>query len=158
MSLTVTPAGAPKTAAAAARAGAPLRAQLLLVRRRGESQVARRPYSIVFDAGKEAAEVFSGSQLSVQTVIQGGPAVALKDIGAGLQVLSASRIADGRYSLAVRFSDGVLAEGKDGPRIRHFESESQLFVQEGETVTVASAVDPETGEVVEAELTLGGVR
>jgi len=158
VSLTVTPARTPKAPAATARADAPLRAQLVLVRRRGETQVARRPYSVVFDAGKEAAEVFSGSQLSVQTVIQGGPAVALKDIGAGLRVLSAQRIEDGRYRLAVRFSDGVLAEGKDGPRIRSFESESQLFIQEGETVTVASAVDPETGEIVDAELTLGGGR
>jgi hypothetical protein len=158
VSFRVTAASMPKTAPAAVRPGAPLRAQLVLVRRRGETQIARRPYSVVFDPGKEAAEVFSGSQLSVQTVIEGGPAVALKDIGAGLRVLSAQRIADGRYGLVVRFSDGVLVEGKDGPRIRGFESESQLFVQPGETVTVASAVDPETGDVVDAEVTLEGVR
>jgi hypothetical protein len=158
VSLTVTPASAPKVAAAAARGGPSLRAQLVVARRQGEAQVARRPYSVTFDPGDEAAEVFSGSQLSVQTVIQNGPAVALKDIGTGLQVLAASKGADGRYRLALRFSDGVLAEGKDGPRIRGFESEAHLFVQEGETVTVASAVDPETGEVVDAELTLEGVR
>jgi hypothetical protein len=39
-----------------------------------------------------------------------------------------------------------------------FESEAQLFVSEGENVTVASAVNPQTGEVVEAPLTLEGVR
>jgi hypothetical protein len=31
-------------------------------------------------------------------------------------------------------------------------------MREGETVTVASAVDPQTGELVEAELSLEGVR
>jgi hypothetical protein len=67
-------------------------------------------------------------------------------LGAGLQ--------DGRYRLDVAFSDGVLAAGKDSPRIRSFESESQVFVHEGETLTIASAVDPQTGEIVEAEATL----
>jgi hypothetical protein len=43
------------------------------------------------------------------------------------------------------------------PWIRTFESESQLFVQEGETLTVASAVDPQTGEVVEAEVTVARI-
>ena len=61
---------------------------------------------------------------------------------------------DGRYRLDVSFSDGVLSAGKDAPIVRSFQSESQLFVQEGETVTAASAVDPQTGEVVEAEVTV----
>ena len=78
--------------------------------------------------------------------------------GAGLQLLTARRVADGRYRLALSFSDGVLVAGKDAPRLRTFSNESQLFVQEGETVSVASAVDPETGETVEAELTLKGGR
>jgi hypothetical protein len=82
--------------------------------------------------------------------------VAFKDVGAGLR-RKARRIPDGRYRLDVDFSDGVLAPGKDLPWIRTFESESQLFVQEGETLTVASAVDPQTGEVVEAEVTVARI-
>jgi hypothetical protein len=39
-----------------------------------------------------------------------------------------------------------------------FQSESALFVREGETLTLASAVDPQTGEVVEAELTLEALK
>jgi len=155
--VTVTPAPAPKAATAVARDEARLRARLVLVRRHGETKVARRPYSVVLAAGEEAANVFSGSMLPVQANMQGGPTVALKDVGAGLR-LKARRLADGRYRLDLSFSDGVLAPGKDTPRIRTFQSESQLFVQEGETVTVASAVDPESGEAVEAELTLEGVR
>ena len=153
----VTAAPAPKTAPAAGRGEGRLRARLVLVRRQGDTKVARRPYSVVLAAGEEAANVFSGSMLPVQANMQGGPTVALKDVGAGLR-LKARRLADGRYRLDLSFSDGVLAPGKDTPRIRTFQSESQLFVQEGETVTVASAVDPESGEAVEAELTLEGVR
>jgi hypothetical protein len=155
--LTVSAAPAAKAGPPTARESARLRAHLVLVRRQGETKVARRPYSVVLTAGEEAAEVFSGSMLPVQTMAQGGPTVMLKDVGAGLK-LTARRVPDGRYRLGVEFSDGVLSRGKDSPQVRVFESESQLFVQEGETVTVASAVDPETGEVVEAELTLEGVR
>lgn len=155
--VTLAPAPAPKAVAPVGGDETRLRARLVLVRRQGETKVARRPYSVVLAAGEEAANVFSGSMLPVQTNVQGKPTVALKDVGAGLR-LSARRVADGRYRLDLSFSDGVLAPGSDGPRVRAFQSESQLFVQEGETVTVASAVDPETGEVVEAELTLAGVR
>jgi hypothetical protein len=79
--------------------------------------------------------------------------VVFKEIGAGLR-LKARRVPDGRYRLDVEFSDGVLVPGKDLPQIRTFESESQLFVQEGEVVTIASVVDPQTGEVVEAKVSI----
>jgi len=65
---------------------------------------------------------------------------------------------DGRFRLDVEFSDGVLAPGRDGPQIRMFESQSTFFVRVGETVPVASGVDPVTGETVEAEVTLEEAR
>jgi hypothetical protein len=95
--------------------------------------------------------------LPVQTKAGAETTVALKNVGAGLR-LKASRIADGRYRLDVDFSDGVLAAGEDAPQLRVFNSESAIFAHEGETMTLASAVDPQTGEVVEAELTLEVVR
>jgi hypothetical protein len=38
--------------------------------------------------------------------------------------------------------------------VQAFQVESRLYLVEGETLKVASAVDPDTGEVVEAEVTL----
>ena len=70
----------------------------------------------------------------------------------------ASRIADGRYRLGVDFSDGVLAAGEDAPQLRVFNSESEIYAYEGETMTLASAVDPQTGDLVEAELTIEVVK
>jgi hypothetical protein len=157
--LTVTAAPVPKALPAAGRGEARLRARLVLVRRQGETKVARRPYSVVLQAageeaaGKESAELFSGSMLPLLVKVQGEPTAMFKDVGAGLR-LKAQRVADGRYRLDLSFSDGVLAAGRGSPIIRAFQSESQLFVQEGETVTAASAVDPQTGEVVEAEVTV----
>ena len=146
----------PKPAASAARgAEARLRAELVLTRRRGQTTLARRPYAVLLQAGGEKAEVFSGSQLPVQTRANNQVTVALKDVGAGL-TLEAQRIDDGRYRLDVRFSDGVLSPGEGAPELHVFQSESQLYVHVGETVILASAVDPQTGEVVEAGLTLEG--
>ncbi len=157
--LTVTAAPVPKPLPAAQRGEARLRARLVLVRRQGETKVARRPYSVVLQAAgedaadKESANIFSGSMLPLLVKVQGEPTAMFKDVGAGLR-LSAQRVADGRYRLDLSFSDGVLAAGKGSPIVRAFQSESQLFVQEGETLTAASAVDPQTGEIVEAEVTV----
>jgi hypothetical protein len=156
--LTVTVAPAAKVVKAAEHEETRLRAQLVLVRRQGETRIARRPYAVVLQTGgEEAASVFSGSMLPLQVKMNGQLTVVFKEIGAGLR-LKARRIPDGRYLLDVQFQDGVLAPGKDLPWIRTFESESQLFVQEGEVMTIASAVDPQTGDVVEAEVSVGSVR
>jgi DNA-directed RNA polymerase specialized sigma24 family protein len=42
--------------------------------------------------------------------------------------------------------------------MRVFQSEAVLFLREGETLTLASTVDPQSGEAVEAELTLERVK
>ncbi len=44
------------------------------------------------------------------------------------------------------------------PQGEDAQSESRLYLREGETLTLASAVDPQTGDVVEAELTLEVVK
>jgi hypothetical protein len=156
--LTVTAAPAAKLAKAAEHDETQLRAQVVLVRRLGETRIARRPYAVVLPTGgEEAAEVFSGSMLPLQIRMNGQLNVVFKEIGAGIR-LKAHRVPDGRYRLDVEFSDGVMAPGKDLPQMRMFESKSQLFVQEGEVVTIASAVDPQTGEVVEAQVSVEGVR
>ncbi len=156
--LALAAAPVPKASASAESGDARLRARLMLVRRQGATILARRPYSVTLQAGgKEGVKVFSGSMLPVQTKAGAETTVALKNVGAGLQ-LKASRIADGRYRLDVNFSDGVLAAGEDAPQLRVFNSECQIFAHEGETMTIASAVDPHTGDVVEAELTIEVVK
>ena len=149
-------AGPPSTGAAAGR----LSAQLVLTRRQGQTTLARRPYAVLLQDGSESGDkvqVFSGSQLPVQVRVQNQLTVALKDVGAGL-TLEAQRLEDGRYKLGVRFSDGVLSADEGVPGLDVFQSESVLVVRAGETLTLASAVDPQTGEVVEAELILESVR
>jgi hypothetical protein len=156
----VTAAPAPSPAPAPAGTDSFLRGRLVLLRRHGDTITVRRPYSVVLNVGGDEpteAEVFGGSSLPVQTPVQGRPAVMLKDVGSGFQI-AAQRIADGRLRLDLRFSDGVLSAAEGAPRMEVFDNSSQLFVREGETLTVASAVDPRTGDVIEAELTLQRVR
>jgi Flp pilus assembly secretin CpaC len=158
--LLLAPAPPPKAASSTGSQEARLRAQLVLVRRRGQVTLVRRPYAVLLQAAGDKGyrgEVFSGSQLPVQTLANNQVTVALKDVGAGLKI-EAQRIEDGRYRLDVEFSDHVLSAGEGAPELRGFNSESRLYVREGETLTLASAVDPQTGEVVEAELTLEVVR
>jgi len=156
--LTVTAVTEPRANPASESRDVRLRGRLVLERRRGETTTARRPYTAILATdGETKSSVFSGSMLPVQVKAQGQTTVAFKDAGAGLQ-LNARRVADGRYRVDVEFSDGVLAGGESAPQIRTFESESRLFVREGETVTVAAAVDSVTGETVKADLTLEEAR
>jgi hypothetical protein len=149
--LTLSAAPAAKPTAPPVGDGSRLRARLVLQRKQGETTAARRPYSVTLQPGEERAEVFSGSQLPVQVRMNTGATVALKDIGAGLK-LATLRLPDGRYRLDVEFRDGVLVSGEEAPQLRTFESMSRLVVHAGESVALASAVDPQTGEAVEAEL------
>jgi Flp pilus assembly secretin CpaC len=158
--LTLAAAPVPNPVAVASRAPGRLRAQLVLSRRQGQTIVARRPYSVLLQDSPEESdkvEVFSGSQLPVQTRANNQVTVALKDVGAGL-TLDPKRLEDGRYRLNVRFSDGVLSPGEGAPELRVFQSEAVLVMREGETLTLASTVDPQSGEVLEAELTLERVK
>jgi len=133
--------------------GAPLRARLLVSRRRGEEVVARRPYAVTLPADEQQARVFSGSMLPVQVTIQDRPTIVLRDVGAGLQVV-AHPLEAGRWRLDLSFSDGVVTSTAEAARVWSFETESQLALSEGETVVLGSAVDPESGETVQAQLTL----
>ncbi|MGD8897219.1 MAG: hypothetical protein PVJ73_14390 [Acidobacteriota bacterium] len=156
--LTLNVAPAPQAAPTRRDDDGHLRGRLVLVHRQGETTTARRPYTVVLTLnGEGSSRVFSGSQLPVQVKMQERITVAFKDVGAGLRI-KGRRVADGRYRLDVEFDDLVLVPGADVPRLRGFTSESQIFVQEGETVTLASAVDSVTGETVEAELTLERAR
>lgn len=156
--LTVNAAPAPRPAPSGLGESGRLQGRLVLVRRQGETQIARRPYTVVVKLdGDDGSSVFSGSMLPVQVKSQGMITVAFKDVGAGLRI-KARRVADGRYRLDFEFDDGVLVPEENEPRVRAIESESQIFVHEGETVTVASAVDSVTGETVEAQLSLERAR
>jgi hypothetical protein len=148
-----------RAAAARAADGARrLRARLVLTRRQGDRVVARRPYAVLLGGESDApSNVFSGSMLPVQMLFQGQPTVMLKDVGAGLR-LKTGRLADGRHRLSLQFNDGVLQPAVPAPRVLVFEFESLLAVAEGETVAIASAVEPVSGETVDVELTIEGAQ
>ena len=95
--------------------------------------------------------------LPLEVSYQGQPTVMLKDVGAGVR-LSAQRIGDGSYRLDLSVSDGSLGGTNGSPRVQAFQAESRLYLREGETVVVASGVDPQTGDVVEAEVTIEAAR
>lgn len=146
------------SASAAGSEDARLRVRFVLSRRQGERKVASRPYSVIVQAGEEKpANVFSGAMLPLDVSYQGQPTVMLKEVGAGVR-LGAQRIGDGRYRLDLSVSDGSLATTDGAPRVQAFQAESRLYVREGETVMVASGVDPQTGHVVEAEVTIEAAR
>jgi Flp pilus assembly secretin CpaC len=151
-------AQAVKVAPAPGNKDARLHARFVLNRRRGDKTIASRPYSVVLQVGEEkAARVFSGTKLPVSASYQGQPTVMLKDIGAGVH-LGAQRIGDGRYRLDLSVSDGALSAANGSPRVQSFQAESRLYLRAGETVVIASAADPQSGDVVEAELTIEGDR
>ncbi len=145
-----------KVAAAPSTAdGAQVRVQFILSRRQGDRKIASRPYAVVLQADQETTgTIFSGSQLPVETTpTPGTPTIVLQDVGAGARV-TVHRLPDGRYRLDIRFSDGALSAIKGSPRVQTFQADSRLYVRLGETVPLASAVDSQSGDVVEVDVTL----
>jgi hypothetical protein len=133
-------------------------ARFVLQRRKGGQVLASRPYFIALPAAEDRpASVFSGAMLPLEVTHQGQATIMLKDIGAGAR-LGARRIADGSYRLDLSISDGTLAATSGPPRVNAFQVESRLYLREGESVVVASAVDPTSGVEIEAEVTLEPVR
>jgi hypothetical protein len=63
-----------------------------------------------------------------------------------------------RSASATVVSEGSLGTANGSPRVQAFEAESRLYLREGEAVLVASGVDPQSGEVVEAEVTIETAR
>jgi hypothetical protein len=152
-------AGAPPVAARGSdKPEARMVARFLLQRKQGGKVIASRPYSVALPAGEDrVSSVFSGAMLPLEVTHQGQATVMLKDVGAGAR-LTARRIPDGRYRIDLSLSDGTVASAGGSPRVQAFQVESRLYLLEGESVTVASAVDPTTGVLVEAELALEAVR
>jgi hypothetical protein len=161
VSFDVTVTAAPMSKTPVTRAdskAARARAQFVLNRRLGDKKIASRPYSVVVETDEgRPASVVSGSQLPLQITKDGQPTVMLKDIGAGAR-LKAPLLADGTYRLALDFSDGSLSMSRDKPNIRTFQCKTTILVRDGETATVASAVDPQTGETVEVEATIATLK
>ncbi len=151
-------APAPKAVAPPTSKDGRVRAQFVLTRQQGEKKTASRPYSVVLQAGEETtANVFSGSQLPLEVTNEGRPTIALKDVGAGAH-FNAQLGGDGRYRVDLWFHDESLVSRGASPTLLAFLSEARLFMQLGETVTVGSVVDPQTGDVVEVDVTIEAVR
>ena len=133
-------------------------ARFVLHRRKGGQVLASRPYSVAMPSGEEkVSSVFSGAMLPLEVTHQGQTTVMLKDIGAGAR-FTALRLADGTYRIDLSISDGTLEAASGTPRVNAFQVESRLYLREGESVVVASAVDPASGVETEAELTIEAVR
>jgi hypothetical protein len=151
-------ASTPKASGAPAAPDARYFARFVLQRRKGGQVLASRPYFIALPAAEDRpASVFSGAMLPLEVTHQGQATIMLKDIGAGAR-LGARRIADGSYRLDLSLSDGTLAATSGPPRVNAFQVESRLYLREGESVVVASAVDPTSGVEIEAEVTLEPAR
>ena len=158
--LVVEPASptAPKGTREPADTAGPVVARFVLHRRKGGQVLASRPYSVAVPTGEEkVSSVFSGAMLPLEVTHQGQTTVMLKDIGAGAR-FTVLRLADGTYRIDLSLSDGTLEAASGTPRVQAFQVESRLYLREGESVVVASAVDPASGVETEAELTIEAVR
>ena len=137
-----------------------IRASCLVRRRNGDVTLAQRPYSVTLQPGegeRQAVERVGGIMLPVETSYDGKPTVMLKDVGAGLR-LTARRLPSGAYRLAVALSDGSLVASAGSPRVQAAQAETVVDMRVGETLVVASALDPFTGDIVETEMTLEAIR
>ena len=153
----------PQSAPAAARNAprVPLRVQVLVTRQQGDKKISSRPYHLFFYSGN-ASSVFVGNQVPLRFSDKGVQNILFKDVGTKLRC--GADPADGnRYEVSLKYEDSFLSAapvskvqgGEDDlPVWRMLSGEIRAFMRDGETMQITSAVDPVTGDVVKAEMTL----
>ena len=154
---------------AARAAGAPAKIQVVITRRQGEKALSTHPSSISLD--DEKGSVYAGVEVPYRVGSPNGATMLFKKTGTSA-TFNARALEDGRYRLAVEITHSSVfnlpgglgvprsapQDRVDGPLLRTFTTKSILYVRDGETVPLSSAVDPITGEVAKVDITLNLTR
>jgi hypothetical protein len=120
----------------------------------------------VYDGNTMATTVFVGNQVPLRFSDKGVQTILFRDVGVKLRCLAGLMEDDGRYEVAVKVEDSFLAAPtpasrpaeEDLPVWRTLNAEARLYMRLGDTVPITSTVDPVTGDMVRAEVTLTALK
>jgi hypothetical protein len=145
--------------------GTLLRLEVVMTRSKGDTVVARLPYSLPLLTNGEPGRVYGGIQLPIVVRHEGSNTVMFKNAGGNVSA-RAWALEDGRFKVGIETElggvyptngDSAAEEAEAGPSapvLRSFSTQATLTLHDGETTMLSDNADPITGETVETEVTL----
>jgi hypothetical protein len=145
--------------------GTLLRLEVVMTRSKGDTMVARLPYSLPLHTNGEPGRVYGGIQLPIVVRHEGSNTVMFKNAGGSVRA-RAWALDDGRFKLGIETElggvyptngDTAAQEAEAGPSapvLRSFSTMATLTLRDGESAVLSDNADPITGETVKTEVTL----
>jgi hypothetical protein len=142
-----------------------LRLDVVMTRSKGETVVARLPYSMLLNTGGVGARVYGGIQLPIVVRHQDSNTVMFKNAG-GNVLAKAWALDGGRFRVELSTELGgvyptngdAASEATEGPPaapvLRSFSTDATVNLRDGESTRLSDSADPITGETVRTEVTL----
>ena len=139
-----------------------------MTRSKGDTLVARLPYSLPVHTGGEA-RVYGGIQLPIVVRHEGSNTVMFKNTG-GTVFARAWALEDGRFKVELSTELGgvyptngeTAAEeaesGTAAPVLRSFSTSATVTLRDGQSMMLSDTADPITGETVKTDVSLRVVK
>ena len=136
-----------------------------MTRSKGESVVARLPYSMLLNTGGGNAYVYGGIQLPIVVRHEGSNTMMFKNAGGSVNA-RAWALEDGRFKLDMSAELGGVyptngdtaadetADTPAAPVLRSFSTNATITLRDGQSTHLSDSADPITGETVVTEVTL----
>jgi hypothetical protein len=145
-----------------AEQGTPLKLQFVISKYQGEKKISSVPYVLSVNANqRRGTSLRMGGQVPIPRA-DNGP--LYRDIGMNIDVAAYTATGQAfRVEIALEESSvftsekaGAVASGP--PAFRSFKTTNSIVLKDGQTLQVASAADPVSGDVVRVDLTLTVVK
>jgi hypothetical protein len=145
--------------------GTLLRLEVVMTRSKGDTVVARLPYSLPVHTDGSYGRIYGGIQLPIVVRHEGSNTVMFKNAGGTVEA-RAWELEGGRFKVELETElggvypiDGDTAaqeaeSGPSAPVLRSFSTQATLTLRDGETTMLSDSADPITGETVKTEVTL----
>jgi Flp pilus assembly secretin CpaC len=151
--------------------GTPLRVQVTFTRFQGEKKVSSMPYTLAVNADDRPTVVRTGIQVPLLVFLspEKGSTIMYKDVGNNLDC-GAETLADGRYKLSFSLEQGSVHSTDANPKsptepaafhapvLRHFRSQTNVILRDGQSVQYVAATDPVSGELLKIDVTMNVVK
>jgi Flp pilus assembly secretin CpaC len=154
---------------AAEESGTLLRLEVVMTRSKGDTVIARLPYSMLVTTGGSYARVYGGIQLPILVRHEGSNTMMFKNAGTNVSA-RAWTLEDGRFKVELETELGGVyptngetaaaeAEGTPpAPVLRSFSTTATITLRDGQSTLLSDSADPITGETARTEVTLHVVK
>jgi hypothetical protein len=139
----------------------PLKVTVVIGRFQGEKRTGSLPFVMTVNAPGRMVTMQMGSQIPIPQTAE-GTGYTFRNVGTNLSC-QATDYGDGRYSLRLSITDNQIFTDPSGgvkgiPAFQNFTLDNDLWLRDGQTIQLGTAVDKASGEVIKVDVTLNVIK